>query len=226
MMETGLAGFLLLPIGLGLLGFVEPCSLGSSLVFIKFLEHKAVGEKLTELLAFAVVRALVIGALGAFAALAGAAFLGVQKGAWTLLGAVYAGLGMLYITGRTGFLRRSLGPRLDRLAGLRGSLGLGLLFGFNVPACAAPLIFVLLGMAATRATGGAPLAQGFASLALFGLALSAPLVLAVLFAPARRALDRLAGLSTRIPFWTGLVLLLLGAWSIHFGLSFNLEDWA
>ena len=43
------------------------------------------------------------------------------------------------------------------------------------------------------------------------------LVAAVLFAPARRALDWLAGLSGRAPFCTGIVLILLGAWSIGFG---------
>ena len=55
-------------------------------------------------------------------------------------------------------------------------------------------------------------------MALFGFALSLPLVLAVLFAPARRALDWLAGLSKRLPLWTGLILIALGLWSIGFAL--------
>ncbi len=33
-------------IGLGFLGFIEPCSIGSSLIFIKYLEGKDVGGKL------------------------------------------------------------------------------------------------------------------------------------------------------------------------------------
>jgi cytochrome c-type biogenesis protein len=41
---------------------------------------------------------------------------------------------------------------------------------------------------------------------------------AVLFAPARRTLDWLAGLSRTLPFWTGLLLVALGAWSMWFGL--------
>ena len=62
------------------------------------------------------------------------------------------------------------------------------------------------------------LATGFIALALFGFALSLPLLLAVLFEPARRALDWLAGLSDRIPFWTGLLFVALGASSIGFAL--------
>jgi cytochrome c-type biogenesis protein len=54
--------------------------------------------------------------------------------------------------------------------------------------------------------------------ALFGLALPLPLVVAVLFAPARALLDRIAGLSRRIPRWTGALFVALGLWSIWFAL--------
>jgi cytochrome c-type biogenesis protein len=53
--------------------------------------------------------------------------------------------------------------------------------------------------------------------------LSLPLVLAVLFEPARRGLDWMAGLSTRLPLWTGLVLIALGLWSIGFGLFVHVK---
>lgn len=65
---------------------------------------------------------------------------------------------------------------------------------------------------------GATLANGFWSLALFGFALSLLLVVAMLIPGARRALDWLAGLSHRMPRWTGVVLIALGVWSIWFGL--------
>ena len=67
------------------------------------------------------------------------------------------------------------------------------------------------------------MARGFVSLALFGLALSLPLVVAVFFEPARRGLDWLAGLSRRLPIWTGLLLILLGSWSIWFALFVSIE---
>lgn len=223
MSDFGVVNLVALPIGLGLLGFVEPCSIGSTLVFIKYLEGKDAATKLAQVGAFAATRAIVIGLLGILAVLLGTAFLGFQRGAWVVLGLVYMGLGAAFLAGKAGALMVSLGPDLVRLSAARGSAWLGALFGLNIPACAAPLIFALLGAAVARGASGGTLAAGFASLTLFGLALSLPLVLAVLFAPARRALDGLAGLSKRLPVWTGLLLITLGLWSIGFALTVPLE---
>ncbi|GGX86506.1 hypothetical protein GCM10007160_12280 [Litchfieldella qijiaojingensis] len=221
-----LLNLVLLPIGLGLLGFVEPCSVGSSLVFVKYLEGKDRLAKLSQVTVFALTRGLFIGLLGASAVWLGTAFLGFQKAAWIVLGAIYTAIGLLYMLGKASFLMRTIGPRLSTISGGRGSATLGVLFGINIPACAAPLIFALFGAAAAGGAAGRPIVVGFVSLALFGLALSLPLVLAAAFAPVRRALDRLAGLSRRIPVWTGLVLIALGLWSISFALLVNLEDWS
>lgn len=65
---------------------------------------------------------------------------------------------------------------------------------------------------------GSALGTGFVSLALFGLALALPLVAAVFIAAARALPDRLAALSGRVPRWTGVLFVLLGMWSIWFGL--------
>lgn len=215
---------LLLPVGLGLLGFVEPCSIGSTLIVVKHLEDKGPWSKLAELGAFALTRAAFIGLLGVLAVLVGTAFLWLQRGAWIALGTGYALIGLLYLTGRAGLLMRSIGPRLGRVSGVHASIGLGVLLGFNIPACAAPLLIVLLGTAAVGGAAGGVLASGFISLALFGLALSLPLIIAVLFEPARRGLDLLAGLSRRLPVWTGLLLIALGGWSIGFGLLAHLKS--
>ena len=222
MTEITLFNLATLSVGLGLLGFVEPCSMGANLLFIKYLEGKSPSGKLAQTGVFMLSRGLFIGSLGALAALVGAAFVTVQKSSWILLGGIYLALGALYLAGRAGFLMRTLGPGLRRLSGTRGPVALGVLFGLNIPACAAPLLFVLFG---TAAVGGVTLTQGFLTLALFGLALSAPLALAVLWAPGRALLDHIAGLSGRIPRVTGAVLVLLGLWSIYFGLYFRLEDW-
>ena len=188
---TGLSlpSALLVPFGLGLLGFVEPCTIGSSLIFIKHIEGRGAGGKLAEVGLFAATRAVFIGALGTLAVAIGSAFLGFQKAAWIALGALYIGLGILHVAGRAGRLMVALGPRLAWLSGLRGAAGLGVLFGLNIPACAAPLLLASVGAATAGGASGASFALGFASLALFGLALSLPLVLAVLIAPARQALD-------------------------------------
>lgn len=63
---------------------------------------------------------------------------------------------------------------------------------------------------------------GFLSLAVFGLALSLPLVVLVLVPATRPVLDRIAGLARRVPVLAGLVLVLLGLWSIGFGLRADL----
>lgn len=224
MTEFGFINLFVLPAALGLLGFIEPCSIGSSLIFIKYLERKEAARKLAETILFAATRALFIGGLGMLAVLLGTAFLGLQKGAWILLGALYVLVGGLYLAGRARVLMRTVGPSLASLAGARASVGLGVLFGLNIPACAAPLLLILLGAAAAGGATGATLAGGFVSLAVFGFALSLPLVLAMLFAPARRALDWLAGLSGRLPLWTGVVLVALGLWSIGFGLFADLPE--
>lgn len=217
-MTDPLIAAILLPIGLGLFGFIEPCSIGSTLVFIKVMEGKPAAIKLWQVGMFTATRALFIGVLGAVAVLVGSAFIGFQKAMWTGLGVLYVALGVLFLAGRAGYVMTSIGPRLARIGELRSSAALGLLFGLNIPACSAPLLFALLGTAAASGVSGATLANGFLSLALFGFALSLPLAVAVLFPAAQRALDWLAGLSRRVPFWTGIVLVALGLWSVWFGL--------
>lgn len=223
MNEVNLFRVVVLPIFLGLLGFVEPCSIGSTLLVLKQIEGLPTRAKIMQTVMFAVTRAFFIGLLGMLAAVLGAAFLGLQKAAWLLLGVVYIALGLLYLTRRAGMLMHSFGPSLARLRGLRGSMALGVLFGLNIPACAAPLILALLGSAAAAGATGASLASGFVSLGLFGFALSLPLVVVVFFAPARAALDALATLSRRAPLWTGMVLVALGAWSIWFALFVSIK---
>jgi cytochrome c-type biogenesis protein len=207
-----------LPIALGLIGFVEPCSIGSTLVFIKYLEGRDARAKIAQVALFTTARALFTGTLGLAAVALGAAFAGVQRSGWVLLGTLYVAIGLLLVAGRGQWMTVSLERWLSRLKPARGSLALGVLFGLNLPACSAPLIVALLAAAAAGGAAGATYAAGFTALALFGLALSAPLVAAVFFEPARRAFDRLAALSRRIPTWTGMILILLGLWSIRFAM--------
>lgn len=207
---------IVIPLALGLLGFVEPCSIGSSLIVIKCLEGRSRAGELAELVIFAVTRAVFIGGLGVVAVLIGTAFLGFQRAGWIALGILYVVLGLLYVSRRIGAFTLRM-PRIAAIGPRRGAVGLGLLLGLNIPGCAAPLILGLLGIAAARGTSGGTLISGFMTLAVFGVALSLPLVALVLIPCARRALDRLAGLSRRLPVLTGLVLVVLGLWSIGFG---------
>ena len=215
-MLADLVNLLLLPLGLGLLGFVEPCSIGSSLLFVQYVEGKPARVKVAQAVTFTFTRAFVVGAV---AALVCADLIGFQRAGWTMLGALYVALGIVYLVGKAGALMRSLGPNLGRLSGKRGSVALAVLFGLNIPACAAPLLFAILGAAAVGGTAGlASIAKGFVSLAVFGFALSLPLAVALFWEPARRALDRFAAFSSRVPLVIGGLLVALGAWSIWMGL--------
>lgn len=208
----------LLPVGLGLLGFVEPCAIGSTLLFIKLVEGRPAAVKVAQALVFMLTRGLFIGLMGASAAWIGGAFYSLQRAGWLVFGAVYFAIGVMYLTGHVRWLMQSVGPRLARLGDARSSALLGLMFGLNIPACAGPLLVALLAATASGATPGG-VAGGFVSLALFGIALSLPLVGAVLFAPLRRATDWLASLSGRMPRWTGIVLIVLGVITVWFGWS-------
>ena len=99
-MTESLVAAVLLPIGLGLFGFIEPCTIGSTLIFVKVMEGRPVAVKLWQVGVFTATRALFIGTLGVVAVLAGSAFIDFQKAMWI-------GLGALYVA-------------LDRLAGLSG----------------------------------------------------------------------------------------------------------
>lgn len=206
---------LVLPLGLGLLGFLEPCTVGSSLLLVKYLEPRDAGAKVRAMVVFTMTRALFIGALGVIAAVVGAAFLDAQRGFWILLGAIYLVVGALYLARRQGSLMRMLGPTIRRRGDTRSAAVLGVLFGLNIPACAAPLLAAVL----AASVGATAVIHGFVALAIFGLALSLPLVLAVFWPRARGWLDRIAALSARAPMWTGVVFVLLGAWSIYFGMG-------
>lgn len=55
-------------------------------------------------------------------------------------------------------------------------------------------------------------------LGLFGLALSLPIAVAVMWSRGRIFLERLGRLSQRVPKVIGVIFILLGAWSIRFAL--------
>ena len=209
---------LLWPVVFGLMGFIEPCAIGMTLLFVVTMEGKTAGEKLKQVGAFTLTRTVSTGLLGVLAGLIGSRFLEIQKTVWILVGLLYLAIGMLYLTGRISLLKHSVGPRLSSLTAARGSAVLGALFGLNIPACAGPLLIALLAAAAAGGASGQTLAIGFITLALFGFALSLPIIVVALVPRAARLIDWLAALGKRLPVWTGLLFAMLGIWSIWFGL--------
>ncbi|MDQ3638072.1 MAG: hypothetical protein M3426_08780 [Actinomycetota bacterium] len=88
---------LTLAVGLGLLGFVEPCSMGANMVFLGYLREKARGERLRETAEFAQVRSAVLGLFGLGIAFLGGSVFAAQKGFWLLLGLLNLALGVAVI---------------------------------------------------------------------------------------------------------------------------------
>lgn len=215
-MGESLFSLIILPLGLGLLGFVEPCSVGTSLLFLYHLEGQPTAVQVTRTLIFSVTRAAFMGVLGVVAVMVGSVFVDFQKGAWAVMGALYIGLGAAYLTGFVDRLKHSFGPALGRVSGVKGTVALAMLFGLNIPACAGPLLIALLGAAAIAETGN--VLRGFVMLSIFGFALSLPIAVAVLWGRGRRALETLGALSRRAPKILGAIFILLGAWSIRFAI--------
>lgn len=209
-----MAQTLVLAAGLGLLGFVEPCSVGSHLIFLKFLDRLPERQRFLQTLVFATVRAALMAGLGVLAAVIGGRFLGLQHSLWAALGSFYVLLGLIYLGGGASWMIRQTHRVLPQVSTGTGSITLGAVFGLNIPACAAPLLAVLLGSAAAQAAAGGGVVYGASTLLVFGLALSSPLVLAVFTQRGRRMLNGIARLAARMPRVTGAVLVLLGLWSI------------
>lgn len=75
MNEINLFHVVALPIFFGLLGFVEPCSIGSTLLVLKQIEGLPTRTKIVQTVMFAATRVVFIGLLGMLAAVLGAPFL-------------------------------------------------------------------------------------------------------------------------------------------------------
>jgi cytochrome c-type biogenesis protein len=218
-----LTSHLLLPLGLGLLGFIEPCTIGGHMLLLGSLSGESRTARLATLAAFTVSRSLTLGLIGVLVVAIGQHFVGGQKGLWFVFGLIYIGLGVAYLTGRISLLMQRIGLNQRTSPKRRSAITLGVLLGFNVPACAAPLLFAVIGstMLASSFT------SGFVTMALFGFALSAPLFLVNSVGWMQRIV-RAASDEPSKPFLRrviGGVLLAVGAWSLWFALFVNPADW-
>ena len=221
-MEFSPQTLILLPIGLGLLGFVEPCTIGGHLLFLDTQKNRTAREKFNAVAIFIAVRSLVCGMFGALIAFVGQHLIELQRDLWLVFGLIYLTIGLAYLIGQLGILKTpiNLAPRVWRRA--RNPAILGLAFGLNIPACAAPILFGLLAMAATTGTVFA----GFAMMFLFGLFLSLPLAVFATIPKLAAKLDKLTHWLAQAGWMIGIVFTALGIWSIWFWLTVDPADWA
>ena len=221
-MEFTFQTFILLPIGLGLLGFIEPCTIGSHLLFLETQSKRSRIEKINAVLIFVTVRSVAAGLVGAVIGLVGQLLIGAQTGIWLAFGSIYIAVGIAFFIGKSGLVkwRIELAPSAWKRA--QNPFILGLAFGLNIPACAAPILFGLLGLAATTGT----ITAGFTMMFLFGLFLSLPLIVFATVPSFAAWLDALGHKLKQRGWLLGIVFVLLGIWSVWFGLYVDPANWA
>ena len=221
-MELSLQTLLILPMALGLLGFVEPCTIGAHLLFLETQNRRAVPQRAAAIAVFIIVRAVMAGLFGALVAFAGARLIGLQTGLWLVFGAIYLTLGLAFMFARARAFKQplDLAPAAWRQA--QNPAIMGAAFGFNIPACAAPILFSLLTLSATTGTA----LTGFAMMFVFGLFLSAPLLLFVIIPGLAPRLETLAQALKARSWLLGVIFVALGLWSIWFGLYVDPANWA
>ncbi|AYE86124.1 MULTISPECIES: cytochrome c biogenesis protein CcdA [Roseobacteraceae] len=213
---------LLLAFGLGLLGFVEPCTIGAHMLFLGGQRRRPMGQRLGAALVFLLARLVVMGGFGGFIVVLGQNLIGVQTGAWLVFGTIYLGLGFAIFAGWDKVMRRRIGFAPEHWKIASNPLLQGLAFGLNIPACAAPILFGLMGTA--TASGSAT--TGFLMMAVFALALSLPLLPLSVLPSLARPLDRLADWLRPRRWLLGVIFVGLGIWSVWFGLFVDPVDWS
>ena len=220
-MEYSYPTFLIVPLGLGLLGFVEPCTIGGHLIFLRAVTERSPLARIVATLAFTLVRTLMMGSFGALVALLGQQLIQVQTIFWLVFGSLYVVIGLTYLIGRAGILKYRIDVLPSAWKAAANPVVLAVAFGLNIPACAAPILFGLIGLAAS--SGAATM--GFATMAVFGLALSFPLVLLLVSPSASSLATRLMTGRSTVRWVFAVVFLALGIWSIWFGLFVDPADW-
>ncbi len=193
----------LVPIAFGLLGFIEPCSIGANIIFLGYLQSRDRG-KIFEAVKFTVTRALFLGLIGLAAGVLGQS---LQTGTYSysmILGFLYVFLGFLALWWGyrgTGLASLDLGRYFPK----GGAVPLGVIFGLSAPACSLPLLLALVGLGAMKGAW-----VGFLTLFLFGLALSAPLLWIARSERADEILRRLGRVPMKAPYLPGSVLIIVG----------------
>jgi len=213
---------IVLPAGLGLLGFIEPCTIGGHLIFLGTQKTRTPIERASALTVFIATRTLVAGGFGALIAVLGQFLISVQTNLWLVFGLLYGALGIAILLGNRGTLKLPIRLSPPGWRRAKHPVTLGFAFGLNIPACAAPILFGLLAVAASTGT----VLSGFWMMAVFGFALSLPLVPIASVPRLARWFDMVAEKLRQRTWVIAMIFLLLGAWSVWFGLFVDPADWS
>jgi cytochrome c-type biogenesis protein len=213
---------IILPFVFGLIGFVEPCSMGINIIFLSSIDRTSSTRRYREIAVFMLVRALVLALLGLSVAFAGNRLFSLERGFFIILALIYITIGLLMIFSKS-LLARLRNVRIAHILGLdfkEGALKrLGLVAGLTIPACAIPLITVLLGQ--TLLLGD--IITGFIALFVFGLALTVPLAVFSLFKSGKIWLGWIAERAKKLRVAVGFILVLIGVATFFSGSYWNTE---
>lgn len=199
-----------LPLLFGLVGFVEPCSIGINMLFLASARNADPRAKTTGVFVFMLVRASLLALLGLSVAILGAWLFSFQSWYFLVFGLGYAIAGIWLLLGK-GTLSSAPGMARFSTMVLDGSqpsspILLGLLGGLTIPACAIPLVVLLLGQSLLAGE----MAAGFVSLLVFGLALTAPLLFFLWHGKGQAVLAWMAGKANSLRNVAAIGLILIG----------------
>lgn len=198
---------IIFPFLLGLLGFIEPCSIGTNLIFFQYMLPLSRQARIIHSLLFMLSRSLFLSLIGLSSSLVGQQVIGVQDHYIQFLGVVYLIFGLIIFMKGDGWGFRL--PQL-RIPGRSLSVLMGGVFGLAIPACASPLIMALAGGAAVIGR----LWFGFLTLFIFGLGLSLPLIIAIWSNATRETMVAIALKHPRLlKYLVGSLLLLAGLYT-------------
>jgi cytochrome c-type biogenesis protein len=195
----------LIPFLFGLVGFVEPCSLGINMIFLNRINGLERAKRISETLVFTIVRGTFLALVGLSAAFIGSKIINIQSSFFLILGGIYILLGALAILNMYWpiFTHQI---DLSRFVKNKGSIALGVVFGLIIPACAISFVLALIGKSILLGN----LVEGFISLFLFGIALSLPLVIISFFDKSNQIIAKIAEKARQIPWLAGMVLIAVG----------------
>ncbi len=199
-----LVELLLIPMLFGLVGFIEPCSLGANMIFLNKVKEYAATRRVREVLLFTFTRGLFLASVGLTAAFLGQQFITIQTNLFLVLGGIYVLLGILAIVSMYHPLLKelNLSERIERT----NPAMLGVAFGLVIPACAIAFVLALIGKAAVVGS----LWQGFISLFVFGVFLSSPLLPLTFSERSNNIVRSIYRKTTKIRWLAGAVLILVG----------------
>lgn len=201
----GFYDLILIPLLFGLVGFIEPCSLGINIIFLNRIKHLNRAKRIYETTIFTLVRGFFLALAGLTAAFVGNKFISIQSNLFIVLGTIYIILGILSII----HMYHPVFKSNMNLAGYfknKSTIALGIVFGLIIPACAIGFVIALIGKAALAGN----LFSGFVSLFVFGITLSFPLIIIGYFERSSKIIQKIFAKTKKIKWLAGSILISVG----------------